>query len=171
VLHISAGRLVPYAGNYDYYLDKTRATSERAALVAGEGLSDKRAGVVAPREKGASSPVAEASAGASETAAGPGMKEVREARKRDSIERAARSKLLREKQKALAVAEAEVLALEGKQAELTAALEGPEPYQNPAVALQLNRELMSVQDALSTATAAWDALAAEVGGLEASSEV
>src|SRR5678809_1713176 len=32
VLHISAGRLTPYAGDYQYYLDKSRATSERAAL-------------------------------------------------------------------------------------------------------------------------------------------
>jgi len=109
-------------------------------------------------------------AAAPETAAGPGMKEVREARKRDSAERAARSKLLRDKQKALAAAEAEVMGLEGRQAELTAALEGPEPYQNPALALQLNRDLMSVQEALAVATAAWDALAAEVGGLEVEAE-
>ena len=42
VLHISAGKLSPYAGNYDYYLDKTRAVSARAALVAGSQLSDSR---------------------------------------------------------------------------------------------------------------------------------
>ena len=34
VLHISAGTLTPYAGDYDYYLDKTRATSARAALTS-----------------------------------------------------------------------------------------------------------------------------------------
>jgi ATP-binding cassette subfamily F protein 3 len=36
VLHISAGHLTPYAGDYQYYLDKSCATSERAALTAGE---------------------------------------------------------------------------------------------------------------------------------------
>src|ERR1700756_2395101 len=33
VLHINAGKLAPYAGDYDYYLDKSRATSARAGLV------------------------------------------------------------------------------------------------------------------------------------------
>jgi ATP-binding cassette subfamily F protein 3 len=35
VLHIDAGRLTPYHGDYDYYLDKSRATDARAALVSG----------------------------------------------------------------------------------------------------------------------------------------
>ena len=38
VLHINAGKLTPYAGDYDYYLDKSRATSARAALTSGEKL-------------------------------------------------------------------------------------------------------------------------------------
>ena len=167
VLHISAGKLVPYAGNYDYYLDKTKATNARAALVAGEGLSDKRAGVATPVVQALKT----AEAAASEAAPGRGMKEVREARKRDSAERAAKSKLLRDKRKALESAEAEVVALEGRQTELTAALEGPEPYQNPALALQLNRDLMGVQQDLVTATATWDALAAEVSALEVEAEI
>src|SRR5204863_3039360 len=40
VLHISAGTLTPYAGDYDYYLDKSRATSARAALTAGTTLAN-----------------------------------------------------------------------------------------------------------------------------------
>src|SRR5258708_509338 len=40
VLHISAGKLTPYAGDYQYYLDKSRATSERAALTAGDKLTN-----------------------------------------------------------------------------------------------------------------------------------
>src|SRR5471030_2702005 len=35
VLHVHSGRLTAYAGNYDYYLDKSKATNERAALTAG----------------------------------------------------------------------------------------------------------------------------------------
>ena len=34
VLHINAGKITPYAGDYDYYLEKSGATSEKAALVA-----------------------------------------------------------------------------------------------------------------------------------------
>src|ERR1700676_3445054 len=40
VLHINAGKLTPYAGDYDYYLDKSRATSARAALTSGEKLQN-----------------------------------------------------------------------------------------------------------------------------------
>src|ERR1700759_851605 len=32
VLHIHAGKLMPYAGDYDYYLEKSKAISARAAL-------------------------------------------------------------------------------------------------------------------------------------------
>jgi ABC-type multidrug transport system ATPase subunit len=35
VLHVHSGRLTPYAGNYDYYLEKSKATNARAALTAG----------------------------------------------------------------------------------------------------------------------------------------
>src|SRR5437868_915077 len=35
VVHVNAGRLTPYSGDYQYYLDKTAATSARAALTAG----------------------------------------------------------------------------------------------------------------------------------------
>ena len=35
VLHVHSGRLTPYAGGYDYYLEKSRATNARAALTAG----------------------------------------------------------------------------------------------------------------------------------------
>ncbi len=40
LLHISAGKLTFYPGDYQYYLDKSRATSERGALVAGDKLQN-----------------------------------------------------------------------------------------------------------------------------------
>src|SRR5881394_38575 len=40
VLHINAGKLTPYPGDYDYYLDKSRASSARAALTSGEKLQN-----------------------------------------------------------------------------------------------------------------------------------
>src|SRR5207248_7270385 len=39
VLHINAGRLTFYPGDYDYYLEKSKATSARTALTAGSGPS------------------------------------------------------------------------------------------------------------------------------------
>src|SRR4051812_14707592 len=35
VLHVHSGRLTPYAGNYDYYLEKSKSGDARAALTAG----------------------------------------------------------------------------------------------------------------------------------------
>jgi ATP-binding cassette subfamily F protein 3 len=34
VVHVNAGRLTHYPGGYQYYLDKTKAESERAGLTA-----------------------------------------------------------------------------------------------------------------------------------------
>ena len=155
VLHISAGKLTPYAGNYDYYLDKTKATSARAALTAGEGLSDHRAGTVVKPAK----PAATSSTAPDAPAPGPGMREVREARKREQAERAAKAKLQREREKALADAEAEVTKLEAQQREIATALEGSEAYENPSLAVKLNRDLMNIQRAIAEATARWDLLA------------
>jgi ATP-binding cassette subfamily F protein 3 len=113
VLHISAGRLTPYAGDYDYYLAKTQSTDARAALTAGEGLTDHRAGTV--REAGVQG-------------VGVGMKEQREQRRQDAADRAAKSKLRREAEKKVEQAEGAVSALEKRQAELVEALEDPESY-------------------------------------------
>jgi ATP-binding cassette subfamily F protein 3 len=147
VLHISAGKLTPYAGNYDYYLDKTKALSARAALTAGEGLSDHRAGTV--------------TAGTPASSPGLGMKEIREARKRESAERNARAKQQREREKAIAAAEAEVLRLEADQRRLTLELETQACYDNPALSSKLNRELRDVQHRLAEASLLWDKLAEE----------
>src|SRR3954468_18518764 len=55
VLHVHSGRLTPYAGDYDYYLEKSRATDARAALTAGftdaRPKQDKPAAVPAPAAK------------------------------------------------------------------------------------------------------------------------
>jgi ATP-binding cassette subfamily F protein 3 len=155
VLHISAGKLTPYAGNYDYYLDKTKAQSARAALTAGEGLSDHRAGTSA--------------ATPTSSGGGPGMREVREARKRESAERAARAKAQRDREKALAMAESEVVRLEAQQRLIVEELESPKCYDNPSVALQLNRDLRHLQQQIAEATSRWDQLAAEHDAEETSS--
>src|SRR5207248_8044299 len=39
VLHINSGRLTFYPGDYQYYLDKSKATSARTALTAGSAPS------------------------------------------------------------------------------------------------------------------------------------
>src|SRR5882757_3332327 len=53
VLHVHSGRLTPYAGNYDYYLEKSKATNERAALTAGFTDARPKQNVPAPAPKAA----------------------------------------------------------------------------------------------------------------------
>ena len=118
VLHVHSGRLTPYAGDYDYYLEKSRATNERAALTA--GLKDGR-----PLQPLGAPAQARAAAAPRPNAA-------------------ALKKLRFE----VGRLEEEVSKLEAKQNELAAALEAPETYTEPGKAQHLNRELSAVVDGL-----------------------
>lgn len=156
VLHISAGKLTPYAGNYDYYLDKTRAVSARAALVAGNHLSDSRppetkTGPVKGPAKFQGMPV--------EPVPDIGLKKVREARKRDAADRNAKAKEQRDLERALSLAEIKIAALEKRQSDLVAELEDPKSYEDPAVALSLNRNLNDLAIEIEIANREWEALA------------
>jgi ATP-binding cassette subfamily F protein 3 len=144
VLHISAGKLTPYAGDYDYYLDKSGATSARAALTSGDKLANLQ-----PESPDAFR--AEPS--------GPGLREQREQRRAEAEERKAAAKAQRERQKQVEQLEMRIMHLEGRQKELSAELEKPEAYAPGGAAMQLNRELMSVQDELERVTAEWESLA------------
>jgi ATP-binding cassette subfamily F protein 3 len=62
VLDVHAGRLTPYVGDYDYYLEKSKATDVRSAITA--GFSDARPG---QDSKPASSKVKSAGSGSSNT--------------------------------------------------------------------------------------------------------
>ena len=165
VLHINAGQLTPYAGDYDYYLDKSRATSARAALTSGEKLQNFQpvvAGVGEPSRNG------------NETKAGitdpgyrkPGMRESREQRRAASEERKAEAKLLRERQKRMHDLEMQILTLEGRQKELTAELEKPETYERGGDATSLNRELLAVTADLRRLTTEWETLGEKASVLD-----
>jgi ATP-binding cassette subfamily F protein 3 len=142
VLHVHSGRLTPYAGNYDYYLDKSKATNAREALTA--GLKDgKPLQNASPRGQ---APKAAAAAPAPAPRPSPAtLKKLR-------IE--------------VGHLEEAVAKLEAKQNELAAALEAPETYTEPGKAQHLNRELSATVDLLGTATAAWEKAAGELIELE-----
>jgi ATP-binding cassette subfamily F protein 3 len=144
VLHISAGRLTYYPGDYQYYLDKSRASSERAALVAGDKL----------RNAQPSQPQAETKPAAL------GMRETREQRRADAEKRKAESKAKRDQQKQAEALEMRIFALEGRQKEITAALEDPAAYDPGGAAVSLNRELMSITEELENVMAQWEGMAA-----------
>jgi len=140
-LHISAGALTPYAGDYNYYLEKSGATDARAALVSGAKLANAQ-------------PVADEAA--RPEAPRVSLKEQKEQRK--AAERAER-----ERRKQIEHLEMRIAHLEGKQRELTAELEKPEVYAPGGPVMELNRELTAVTEELERTTAEWEATAAAAG--------
>jgi ATP-binding cassette subfamily F protein 3 len=144
VLHVHSGRLTAYAGDYDYYLDKSRATNARAALTA--GFTDAR-----PAQPSEPAPAAKA--------------RTKDQKRAEAEARAARSAEAKELRAQASALEAEISGLEQSQAELVAALEAPETYQQPGKAQQLNRELGTVVARLEAATAAWEAAGSKLAAL------
>jgi len=146
VLHISAGHLRSYAGDYDYYLDKSRATSARAALTSdGQTLHNLQ-----PTAAVAASPG---------NGAGPGLRESREQRRAEAEQRKAEAKVKREHERRLRELEMHILSLEGRQRELTAELEKPETYEPGGAAMDLNRELLGINTEMERLTKEWESLA------------
>jgi ATP-binding cassette subfamily F protein 3 len=140
VLHVHSGRLTPYAGNYDYYLEKSKAGDARAALTA--GFSDAR-----PKQTAAPAP-APASAPAAPARKKASASEVRKFREHvGQLEKA-------------------VVELEAKQAEITAQLEAPETYADKGKFHHLNRELSTVVDEIRAATTAWEEAATKLAEME-----
>ena len=148
VLHINAGKLTPYAGDYDYYLDKSRATSARAGVVAGIGDPGRNQNVAT--QAGITDP------GYNK----PGLREAREQRRADSEQRKAEAKLKRDREKIVRELEMQILKLEGRQKELTEELEKPETYERGGAATQFNRELLAITEDLERLNSEWEKFAA-----------
>ncbi len=136
VLHISAGHLTPYAGDYQYYLDKSCATSERAALTAGEQLSNAQP--IAP-------PTPAPSTSSEKT---PTPRKSKEQKRAEAEARQAKSQLKKQHATQIAELEKRILALETRLAEITAELEKPETYQANGAAVTLSRESVTVSATL-----------------------
>jgi ATP-binding cassette subfamily F protein 3 len=145
VLHIDSGRLTFYPGNYQYYIDKSKAGSARTALTAGQAVQDRQ------------------SNGAKSLAPRPGGLREQKAQKRLEAEtRNAIGKAKREKQKRVHDLELQIAALEGQQKELVAALEDPTAYESGGRAVAINRELSAVAADLARLTSEWESATATV---------
>jgi ATP-binding cassette, subfamily F, member 3 len=138
VLHINAGHLTPYPGDYNYYLETSQATSERDALVAPLDEGNDRIKQSAPSDRKR------------------GIREIRGRRKADAERKQASATERRAREKDLAKLEAAILSLEAKQKELAIQLEHPDLYHDAAKPLALHRELSSVTSELEMANVAWN---------------
>ncbi|OIR03682.1 putative ABC transporter ATP-binding protein YheS [mine drainage metagenome] len=154
VLHVDSGRLTSYAGDYDYYLDKSRAGDARGALTA--GFTDGR-----PRE----TPKDDSpdSGSAESRRSGPKTKEQKRA---EALARAAKAAPLKAARARVFELETQIASCEKRQAEIAAELEAPETYNSPGKPQTLNRELATVTDRLQAATAEWEKASVELQRLE-----
>ena len=144
VIHVKSGQLHHYSGGYQYYLDKTAAVSERAALTAGDAPVKTKP---VPKEK---------SGGIS-----------KEQRRREAEERQTRARLLREQKQLVEKLEKSIADYERQLQELADELEKPETYNTAGRAMHLNREVLGAQSELDIATKDWEAAVSALAALEA----
>jgi ATP-binding cassette subfamily F protein 3 len=146
VVHVNAGRLKHFPGDYQYYLDKVAAVSERAGLT----LQNQ------PKEKAEidlqNRPAAR----------------TREQKRIEAEQRQAKSRERKHQQQRVDNLEKEIADLERRQTELTAELEKPETYEKSGRAVEINRELQSVLELLEARTKEWEEAASKLLELEAS---
>jgi ATP-binding cassette subfamily F protein 3 len=152
VLHITAGenctgsKLKFYPGDYDYYLDKSQATSARIALTA-DGNAPEVNGLATVKV---------------EKQTGSGSRKQKEQKRLEAESRNAIAKARREKENQVHELEAEIAALEGRQKELAAALEDPAAYTPGGRAIAINRDLSALSHDLARLTAEWESVTATV---------
>jgi ATP-binding cassette subfamily F protein 3 len=151
VLHVTAGanrtgKLTFYPGDYDYYLDKSKATSARTALTAGRDVPEVNGFAVAKVRKQTVS----------------GSKKQKEQKRLEAEARNAISKARRDKEKRVHELEIKIAALEGQQKELAAALEDPAAYQPGGRATAINRDLSALSQDLARLTAEWESVTSTV---------
>ena len=138
VVRVCGGELAHYPGGYQYYLDKTAAVSERAALTDG---TDPQAGrAQRPQD---------------DRAAAEAQVSRKEQKRVEAEQRQARSRRRKGQEQLVQRLETEIARLESRQVELTAELEKPETYEKPGAAMQVNRELTSVLEDLERLNAEW----------------
>jgi ATP-binding cassette subfamily F protein 3 len=151
ILHIHSGLLTSYPGDYDYYLDKSKATSARIALTAGQDVPEVNGLATASKlQPGIRKQT------------GPGLREQKAQKRLQAEARNAIAKARREKEKRVHELEMKIAALEGQQKELAAALEDPAAYTPGGHATAINRDLSAVSRDLARLTAEWESVTATV---------
>ena len=141
VLEVNDGRLRPFTGGYQYYLDKTAA---EAQLVARPGNDRGRSG----------------------GQANPGVNR-KEQKRLEADARNQRAKELRSRHQLVHDLEHRVQKLEARQKELAVQLELPETYQNGGKSREINMELSAVAKEIAAVTRQWEAAAEKLTSADA----
>lgn len=147
VIHIAGGVITPYAGDYQYYLDKTKATSAREALTA--NLTNSQPTVWAAPS--APAPVVPA--------------KTKEQRRQEADARNARSKARKEVEQKISKIEAELATLDKRKHEIVALLQDGATYADAVKFRALSEELEKIEPAVAKQTSAWEKATEELEAL------
>src|SRR5262249_16790691 len=151
VVHINAGHLTHFPGGYQYYLDKTQAESARAALTSpGKDVFHRTLNSSQKEKWDAVERVPTVSR--------------RDQKRVEAEQRQSRSRERRAQQQIVDELEKQIQQLELRQNELIMELEKPETYEQPARAMQINRELVDVQEQLARVNPEWEEQATKLAG-------
>jgi ATP-binding cassette subfamily F protein 3 len=145
VVHVNGGVLTHYAGDYQYYLDKTKSLSARAALDRRSESQRARQASRAPKP----------------------TVDRKEQKRLEAEARQARSNKLKGQRQVVHDFEKKIQALEKRQADITEELEKPETYQAGSRASMLNREFSQNADDLAELTPKWEAAATKLAEMDA----
>ena len=148
VLHVSAGVITPYAGDYQYYLDKTKAGSAREALTA--TLSNAQP--------------------TTWTAAAPATREPPKSKEQKRLEaeaRNARSKAKKAAEQRVYITEAELAKVEKRKNEIVELLQDQATYADAAKFRALSTELEAIEPKIAKITADWEKATEELEKLTA----
>ncbi|MBE7493646.1 MAG: ABC-F family ATP-binding cassette domain-containing protein [Verrucomicrobiaceae bacterium] len=148
VLHVSAGVITPYAGDYQYYLDKTKAGSAREALTA--TLHNAQ-------------PVAYSA---------PAVREPPKSKEQKRLEaeaRNARSKAKKDAEQRVAKIEADLATLDKRKHEIVELLQDEATYADAVKFRDLSAELEALEPKIAKLTTEWEKTAEEVEKLAAAS--
>ena len=144
VVHVNAGQLTNYPGDYQYYLDKTKAVSARHALTAGAKAE------AAPQKPAPKSGV-----------------DRKEQKRLEAEQRQARSNKLKGHKQLVHDLEKKIQHLEKRQTEITLELEKAESYANGGRAMELNREFRHNAEEIAELTPKWETAASKLAELDA----
>jgi ATP-binding cassette, subfamily F, member 3 len=146
VMHIDSGRLTPYAGDYQYYLDKTKAASARDALTA--TLTNHQ-------------PTAELATAASK----PAVNRTKEQKRAEAQARQARSQRKKDLETRIARIESELASKDARNKQVVALLQDTAVWSEPGKAMALQTEHDALAAAIEKITAEWESCVSELESL------
>jgi ATP-binding cassette subfamily F protein 3 len=151
VIHIASGVITPYAGDYQYFLDKTKASSARHALTA--SLTNSQPVSWESKPSGSTAPASPAKS--------------KEQRRQEADARNARSKGRKEVEQKVSKIEAELTAMDKRKHEIVLLLQDGATYADPVKFRSLSEELEKLEPSIAKQTAAWEKATEELEAMPA----